>query len=358
VTSMKKNGLEQKTLTKRAGDNKKAIAVALLFALVGVAFIWRSFAANNPNLSGDLNSDNKVTVQDLSILLSNYGKTSATADVNGDGKVDATDLPVLLANFGKTAGAGGTNPTPTPTPTPGGTPTPTPTPGGIDLGDNTTAATCPAPTPIAATGYTASGCIDFNGSLAGYSPYNGGGADTVSGGGRKTGQCKNENGMLRAVQDADGSTCGGSTNLSQKYGLWETKMKIKVNGTSGTPTHPVLLMWSDNGPWDDGEMDYFEINTGEKAAGWLHCVGHAHDNCYRIPDNDVDYSQWHVYSFEWTADKMTGYIDGKQWWSVGPDKGTFPKISFHATVQHDCIGCKIPVKPAEMDVDWMHMFKK
>jgi hypothetical protein len=352
---MKKNGLEQKSLNKKVSLNKKAITVALLFAVIGVAFIWRSFAANNPNLNGDLNADNKVTIQDLSILLSNYNKSSTTADINGDGKVDATDLPLLLANFGKTGGTGGTNPTPTPTtPTPT---TPTPSTGGIDLSDNTTAATCPSPQPIAATGYTASGCIDFNGSLAGYSPYTSGGGDTVSGGGRKGGQCKNENGMLRAEQASDGSTCGGSTNLSQKYGLWETKMKITTTGTSGEPTHPVLLMWSDAGPWNDGEMDYFEIDNGDKAAGWLHCVGHAADNCYRIPDNDVDYTKWHVYSFEWTADKMTGYIDGKVWWTY-TNQNAFPKVSFHATVQHDCIGCKIPVKAASMDVDWMHMFKK
>jgi hypothetical protein len=53
---------------------------------------------------GDLNGDGTVNATDLSILLSNWGKTSATAaqgDLNGDGTVNATDLSILLSNWGK-----------------------------------------------------------------------------------------------------------------------------------------------------------------------------------------------------------------------------------------------------------------
>ncbi len=74
-------------------------AVAVSFYVLGT-----SRAAVLP---GDINSDARVDVVDLSILLSNYGKpaaqaTNPAADVNASGTVDITDLSILLSNFGKT----------------------------------------------------------------------------------------------------------------------------------------------------------------------------------------------------------------------------------------------------------------
>jgi hypothetical protein len=51
---------------------------------------------------GDLNGDGKVDAADLSILLSNWGKTGATAaqgDLDCDGVINATDLSILLAHW-------------------------------------------------------------------------------------------------------------------------------------------------------------------------------------------------------------------------------------------------------------------
>ncbi|HUB93943.1 MAG TPA: polysaccharide deacetylase family protein [Verrucomicrobiae bacterium] len=53
-------------------------------------------------IPGDINGDGKVDALDLSVLLSNWGKTGATAaqgDLNGDGTVDALDLSILLTNW-------------------------------------------------------------------------------------------------------------------------------------------------------------------------------------------------------------------------------------------------------------------
>lgn len=52
---------------------------------------------------GDLNNDGRVTITDLSILLSNWSRTSPTAaqgDINGDGRVNITDLSILLSRWG------------------------------------------------------------------------------------------------------------------------------------------------------------------------------------------------------------------------------------------------------------------
>lgn len=68
-------------------------------------------AKSSPALSvqivkpGDINRDSQVDLYDLSIMLSNYGKTVAGgglagADLNGNGTIDGTDLSILLTNYG------------------------------------------------------------------------------------------------------------------------------------------------------------------------------------------------------------------------------------------------------------------
>ena len=56
-------------------------------------------------LYGDANLDGKVDINDLTIVLSNYGKTGMTwgkGDFNYDGKVDINDLTIVLAHYGQT----------------------------------------------------------------------------------------------------------------------------------------------------------------------------------------------------------------------------------------------------------------
>jgi hypothetical protein len=60
-------------------------------------------------LSGDANGDGKVDVNDLTIVLTNFGQTGTAwsqGEFTGDGTVDINDLTIVLANFGKTAGVG------------------------------------------------------------------------------------------------------------------------------------------------------------------------------------------------------------------------------------------------------------
>ena len=64
-----------------------------------------------PALPGDANLDQRVNINDLTIVLANYGQSTAmswsTGDFNGDGKVDINDLTIVLANYGSKAGASG-----------------------------------------------------------------------------------------------------------------------------------------------------------------------------------------------------------------------------------------------------------
>lgn len=78
-----------------------AFGVAVFSAVLGI-FIIRNSSAANPNLTGDVDSNNVVDFTDLSILLTNYGTTNSTADLNADSKIDIFDLSILLSNYGKT----------------------------------------------------------------------------------------------------------------------------------------------------------------------------------------------------------------------------------------------------------------
>ena len=55
-------------------------------------------------LIGDINNDGQVDIEDLFILLQNFGKeeTNNIADINKDGKVDGNDLLILIGAFGYT----------------------------------------------------------------------------------------------------------------------------------------------------------------------------------------------------------------------------------------------------------------
>jgi hypothetical protein len=61
-------------------------------------------------LSGDANYDGKVDINDLTIVLANYGQTGMTwsqGEFTGDGTVDINDLTIVLAHYGQSIGASG-----------------------------------------------------------------------------------------------------------------------------------------------------------------------------------------------------------------------------------------------------------
>jgi len=93
---------------KRTSFSRPQLLIFIIaFSLIGY-LIFKSFALN-PNLPGDLNSDNTVNVTDMSILLSNYGTSNAAADINSDGTVNVLDMSILLSHYGQSLSTGFTN---------------------------------------------------------------------------------------------------------------------------------------------------------------------------------------------------------------------------------------------------------
>ena len=68
-------------------------------------------------LPGDANGDGRVDINDLTIVLANYGQTGINwneGDFNGDGRADINDLTIVLANYGRTVAAAGMGAVPEP----------------------------------------------------------------------------------------------------------------------------------------------------------------------------------------------------------------------------------------------------
>jgi hypothetical protein len=53
-----------------------------------------------PAKVGDVNNDGKVDILDISVLLSNFSKATASCDLNKDGTVNVFDLSILLSHYG------------------------------------------------------------------------------------------------------------------------------------------------------------------------------------------------------------------------------------------------------------------
>ena len=59
-------------------------------------------------LPGDANEDGRVDINDLTIVLSNYGQTGTTwsqGEFTGDGRVDINDLTIVLAHYNQSTGS-------------------------------------------------------------------------------------------------------------------------------------------------------------------------------------------------------------------------------------------------------------
>jgi hypothetical protein len=92
--------------THPAQPGEEKVADVLLAFMLTSRYTTPWFRGDFTPCPGDLNQNGEVDLQDLTHLLSNFGRqsgaTRSQGDTDGDGDVDLNDLATLLSDFGRT----------------------------------------------------------------------------------------------------------------------------------------------------------------------------------------------------------------------------------------------------------------
>lgn len=143
---------------------------------------------------------------------------------------------------------------------------------------------------------------------------------------------------------ADGTTGAMSWHPGQRYGRWELCIRSDPGGL-----HSVVLLWPVAEDWPvGGEIDWSEIMDDDRQTTgfFLH---HGADNATESGSVRIDATQWHAYALEWTPQRITGFVDGRSWFT-NDDPSTFPPRPMNMTVQLDYFGDADT--GSAMHVDW------
>lgn len=197
-------------------------------------------------------------------------------------------------------------------------------------------------------GWTKVGGDEFNGSSlnGNWGPYDGEGH---AGNGKRTPDAiKVGGGVVTISGDAQGNSGGMAWGQNQTYGKWEMRAKFPKGGGL---YHPVLLLWPEQG-WPP-EIDFAEtVSDADNVTFNLH---YGSDNSQEHAAKDLDITQWHNYAVEWVNGKVTGFIDGQQWFESS-SSGSVPSQPMHPVIQLDNFG-GTSMQPAQMMVDYMRIYK-
>jgi beta-glucanase (GH16 family) len=139
----------------------------------------------------------------------------------------------------------------------------------------------------------------------------------------------------------------------ETYGRFE--VRAKVDPGQGTST--AILLWPTDNGWPP-ELDLLETPTASRDQAYFthHWDGGGGSDRYTSTGFGVDATQWHTYALDWSADRLTYYIDdrqmhtttehvphepmalafmgyvataGQNWYGGGPDWSTPQQVSLH-----------------------------
>lgn len=242
-------------------------------------------------------------------------------------------------NAQPTAAQSSPTPIQTPTPTPAITsanPSTSPTPGVISQYKNL----------VFFDDFTGTGISTSNWSL-----YSGSGNDGI--GTRNPSADTVSNGELLITGTGDVSG-GMSSKKSFTYGLYEIRAKMDKGSGYG----PAIMLWPSG---SGGDICISEIPLGDRAESdfTIHYGGS------QIGTSSTgDFSQWHTFTVEWTAAKITYYLDGVQEYTTS-QAGAIPAGPLDVVLQNDigAAGHYIPGKDANtpaqvaLHVDWVKVYQ-
>jgi hypothetical protein len=160
-----------------------------------------------------------------------------------------------------------------------------------------------------------------------------------------------QNGIMTIRGDSKGTTGGMAWSSDQRFGKWEVRARFPKGDKQ---YHPVLLLWPE-GKWPDGgEVDFAETTSASSDVSFF--LHYSSSNKQKSAEKPLDLTQWHNYAVEWVNGRITGYIDGRQWFQ-STDSGTLPPGQMHLAIQLDYFPDGGSPKPTQMDVDYVRIYK-
>lgn len=212
--------------------------------------------------------------------------------------------------------------------------------------------TAAKPAPSVTKGYRLVGGDEFNGTSV--DPKRWGIYDSPGDSGkglRRPSQITESGGALTVTCTANGTTGGMMYTGQQRYGIWQTRVKMSVASRN---VRPVLLLWPAELEWPvGGEVDYMEVSDPARklAHGYLH---YGDDNSHTESEVRVDLTKYNVFSVKWTKAGIFYYVNNVLWFA-DHDKSHQPPGFMQPTIQLDYSGGR--ATPATMTVDWMRIYK-
>jgi hypothetical protein len=159
---------------------------------------------------------------------------------------------------------------------------------------------------------------------------------------------------LTVTGDSTGTTGGMShRDRGRTYGRWEVRMRVPSRDTE---YHPVLILWPDQGRVaanNCAEIDFSESTSNVTVNKFF--LHHSCSGAQQSVQQTVDMTQWHNYAVEWRAGRVTGWIDGVQWFST-TDPTMVPSDPAHLTMQLDWFPDGTPVATSTMQIDWAKVY--
>ncbi len=185
---------------------------------------------------------------------------------------------------------------------------------------------------------------------------------------------------IRCLKSSDGQIVSGRLNLRPsegwRYGYFEARLKLP-KGRGTWPAFwmmPVNVDWSTN-PWPTcGEIDIMEEVGADpnQVSSSIHCEAYNHTkgtqktHAMHLDGAEDDY---HVYGLEWTAERMTFYVDGQVQLTFNKESDDHAVWPFHYAF-HPILnlawggdwggykGVDESALPCEMLVDYVRIYKK